>query len=88
MKLINNAKDWEDLYNAAYNSPASKPKKYPKEYPCLGKSEQHEDYYAPGGGCGWAVFSVAYFPKTRSAKQAYIAALSDPNWGWQELLIA
>jgi len=85
MKLINNAKDWEDLYNLAYSG---KPKKYPKKYPCLGKSEQDEEYYAPGGGCSWVVFSVAYFPKTRSAKQAYISALSDPTWGWQKLFSA
>ena len=83
MMLIKNKTDWESLVRLAY--PNFVVKIYPKEYPCLGKSMSNWNDYAPGGGSSWVEFYVAYFPKTRSPKKAYIACLSDPNYGWQLL---
>lgn len=73
MKIINNKEEFDKFYY--YSVSGYKPKKYPREYPCVCKIES-----ASGGIAGdYEAHYAAYFPKTNSQKDAFIAGLNQ-NW--------
>jgi hypothetical protein len=72
--VINNKKEFEEIYPYDKNYI----QEYPIEYPCVVKIE-HED-------CGlfgdYKRLYVAYFPNTKKIKQAFIDGL---NYKWKPL---